>query len=316
MSPLHIAFMGTAELACASLAALGADPTFEVVGVVTQPDRPHGRDLKLQFSPVKEAALKAGLRVLQPQRARHETFLADLRELQPDLIVVVAYGQILPPAILELPRFGCLNVHASLLPRYRGAAPIQWALIEGEPETGVTLMKMDAGLDTGDMLAQERTPIRDDDNAQTLHHRLAVMGADLLVRTLPDYVTAKIPPRPQPAEGATYARKIVKEDGRVDWTCDARAIWNRVRAFTPWPGSFTFLPSEPRPLLLKVWQAQVEPGAAGPPGSVLRADRTGIIVACGQHGLRLLQVQREGGRRLSAPEFLAGTPIRVGVTLG
>ena len=315
MPQLRIIFMGTAELACASLEALTRQPDFAVVAVVTQPDRPKGRDLKLQPSPVKEVALSAQLPVLQPERARNETFVQELRSLQPDLIVVAAYGQILPQAILDLPRFGCLNVHTSLLPKYRGAAPIQWAILEGEPETGVTIMKMDAGLDTGDILTQQQTPINPEDNSQILHDRLAQIGAALLVQTIRDYVAGKITPRPQPAQGATHARKITKEDGHLDWTKPARTLWNRIRAFMPWPGAFTHLPSQPRPHLLKIWQAEVA-DQSGQPGQILHADKTGIVVACGEKALRILNLQREGGRRMTAQEFLAGHPLKPGDKLG
>jgi methionyl-tRNA formyltransferase len=308
--------MGTAELAGPSLKALAAEKSFRILAVVTQPDRPKGRDLKLHFSPVKELALRLGLPVLQPERARDDAFIAELKSLQPDLIVVAAYGQILPPSILDTPPLGCLNVHASLLPKYRGAAPIQWAILNDETETGVTIMKMDAGLDTGAILTQVATPIAAIDNAQTLHDRLAVLGAGLLVRTIPDYAEGKIQPRPQPAEGATSARKITKEDGRLDWRQPARALWNRVRGLKPWPGTYTYQSIELAPRLIKVWEAEVVEGLSGQPGEILRADRHGFVVACGQHALRILSLQREGGRRLSAQEFLAGHPMRVGDRLG
>ena len=307
--------MGTAELACASLETLTRQPDFAVVAVVTQPDRPKGRDLKLTPSPVKVVALSARLPVLQPERARNETFIQELRSLQPDLIVVAAYGQILPQSILDLPRFGCLNVHTSLLPKYRGAAPIQWAILDGEAATGVTIMKMDAGLDTGDILTQQQTPINNEDNSQILHDRLAQIGAALLIQTIRDYVAGKIVPRPQPAQGATHARKITKEDGRLDWTKPAPTLWNRIRAFTPWPGAFTHLPGQPRPHLLKIWQAEVA-DQSGQPGQILHADKTGIIVACGEKALRILNLQREGGRRMTAQEFLAGHPLKPGDNLG
>src|SRR2546427_12832308 len=226
MTALRIIFMGTAELSCASLRALLASPDFQVIAAVTQPDKPKGRDLKIQPSPVKQLALDRGLQVLQPERARNEEFIQQLRALQPDLIAVTAYAQILPRSILDLPRFGCINVHTSLLPKYRGAAPIQWAILNDEAETGVTIMKMDAGLDTGDILADEKAPIAAEDTSETLHHSLAEIGAQLLVRTIPDYVAGKIQPRPQPSEGATYAPKIKKEDGRLDWNQPARALWN------------------------------------------------------------------------------------------
>jgi methionyl-tRNA formyltransferase len=280
--------------------------------------------------------MRLGLPVLQPERAREEQFIAGLRALQPDLIVTVAYGQILPPAILNLPRHGCLNVHPSLLPKYRGAAPIQWAIANGDTETGVTIMKMDVGLDTGDIITTRRTPIQPEDDSATLHDRLAQLGAELLVQTIPDYVAGKIQPRPQPAAGASYAAKIKKEDGRIDWNQPARTILNRLRAFTPWPGAFTYwlgvpsrflrdgqnsgslseppkggTPSAPRPILLKIWKAEIVE-RSGRAGEILSADKTGIVVGCGEHALRVLELQREGGRRMSAAEFLAGHALKVG----
>jgi methionyl-tRNA formyltransferase len=315
MTPLRIIFMGTPELAAVSLRALIASPEFEIVAVVTQPDQPKGRGLKLQPSAVKEVAQKENLPVLQPQRAREEGFLQQMAAMKPDLIAVAAYGQILPKAILDLPRFGCLNVHTSLLPKYRGAAPIQHAILNGDSETGVTIMKMDVGLDTGDILTQERTPIDASDNSQTLHDRLADIGAKLLVRTIPDFVSGAIQPRSQPSEGATYASKIKKQDGEIHWTQPARAIHNRVRAMVPWPGAFTHLPGQPRPHLLKVWGAEVLE-RDGDAGAILQADKNGIVVGCGAGALRILVLQQEGGRRLSAGEFLAGHPLRSGQKLG
>lgn len=339
MAPLRIIFMGTADLSCAGLESLARSPNLSVVAVVTQPDKPKGRELRLTPSPVKILAEKLNLPVLQPAKARGDHFIGELRELKPDLIVVVAYGQILPQAILDLPGHGCLNVHTSLLPNYRGAAPIQRAIAEGEPETGVTIMKMDAGLDTGPILAMRRTPILPTDDAQSLHDRLAQLGAELLVETIPGYVAGDITPQAQPAQGPTYAAKIRKEDGRIDWSLPAVQIWNRIRAFTPWPGAFTFLsdqtslgrafpragaeisqaerlagnPSSPR--LLKIWRAEAA-GEGGPAGMVLSADKTGIIVGCGQGALRILELQREGGRRLLADQFLAGFPIKAGMRFG
>jgi len=315
MSELRIIFMGTAQLSCPSLEALVKQPTFRVVAVVTQPDRPKGRDLKVQPSPVKKLALRHGLPVLQPETARGANFINELRKLAPDLIVVAAYGHILPTEILELPRFGCLNVHASLLPKYRGAAPIQWAILNDEAETGVTIMKLDAGLDTGDILTQRRTPIHPADDSETLHDRLAQMGADLLVETIPVYIAGKIEPRPQPKEGASFAPKIKKENGLIDWTQPARAIWNRVRAFTPWPGASTHLGGEAQPHLLKIWHAEVVEGINGQPGEILQAGKTGVVVGCGKGGLRILQLQLEGGRRMSAHEFIAGHALRPGQRL-
>jgi methionyl-tRNA formyltransferase len=315
MAALRVLFMGTAELSCDSLRALIESPAVQVVAVVTQPDRPKGRDLKLQPSPVKVLGLSAKLPVLQPERARSEEFLEALRALQPDLIAVAAYGQILPASILDLPRFGCLNVHTSLLPKYRGAAPIQWAILNGDTETGVTIMKMDAGLDTGGILTQATTAIQPEDNSETLHDRLARMGAELLVQTMPDYVAGKLLPRPQPAEGVSHAPKIKKQDGHIDWNQPARAIWNRVRGLVPWPGAFTYLPGQPHPHLLKLRQAEVV-DRSGASGEVLQADKTGIVVGCGCEALRILILQREGGRRLQAHEFLAGHPMLPGQRLG
>jgi methionyl-tRNA formyltransferase len=311
MAPLRIIFMGTAELSCASLEKLFSNPAFQIAAVVTQPDKPKGRELKLTSSPVKGLAEKLQLPILQPPRARDEKFVVELRELKPDLMVVVAYGQILPPAILDLPPYGCLNVHTSILPKYRGAAPIQWAIANGDPETGVTIMKMDAGLDTGPVLSTRRTPIMPADDSQTLHDRLARLGAELLSETIPAYVAGKITPQPQAAEGSTYAAKIRKEDGRIDWNQPAAQIWNRLRAFTPWPGAFIFLPAVPKPQLLKVWKGEVDRRSAKA-GEILSADKTGIVVGCGRDALRILELQREGGRRLTAEQFLSGFPLKPG----
>lgn len=314
MSALKIIFMGTPELAGKSLDALLRSPDFRIIAVATQPDQPKGRGLKLTPSPVKEIALRENLPVLQPQRAREENFIQQLRELAPDLIVVAAYGQILPQSILDLPRFGCLNVHTSLLPKWRGAAPIQRAILNGENETGVTIMKMDAGMDTGEIVSQEKTRIEFTDNSQTLHDRLAEIGAALLVKTIPDYVSEKIQPRPQPTEGVSYAAKIKKSDGQINWNQSARAVWNQIRAMIPWPGAFTHLSAGTQPQLLKIWEAEpVE--ANGSPGEILRADKSGIVIGCGENSIRVTMLQREGGRRLSAAEFLAGHPFKPGETL-
>ena len=312
---LSLVFLGTAPLAAVSLRALAENPAWQIAAVVTQPDKPRGRELKLQPSAVKELAFQKNLPVLQPLKARDPAFIEQLRALQPDLIVVAAYGQILPQSVLDLPRYGCLNVHTSLLPKYRGAAPIQWAIADGEAETGVTIMRMDVGLDTGDIVSVEKTPILPSDDSQTLHDRLAQLGAALLTRTIPDFISGKIIPQKQPVEGASYARKIEKQDGQIDWTKPARELWNRIRAFTPWPGAFTFLPAEPKPLLLKIWQAEPVEELHGAAGEILRADKSGLVIACGVSALRILTLQREGGRRMSAPEFLAGTHLQPGTRL-
>jgi methionyl-tRNA formyltransferase len=306
--------MGTPPLAATVLNALTArDEEFRVVAVVTQPDQPKGRELKLQPSAVKELALKKNLPVLQPARARDPEFIQKIHELSPDLIVVAAYGQILPQTLLDVPKFGCLNVHTSLLPKYRGAAPIQWAILNGDAETGVTIMKMDAGLDTGAIVSEERTAIRDDDTAQTLHDRLAHIGGALLVRTIPEYVSGKIVPHPQPTEGSTYARKIKKDDGKLDWSQPARVLWNRVRGLTPWPGTYTFLQkSGMPPMMLKILRAESVDASGPMPGEILSATRDGIVVACGAGALRIVELQREGGKRLSAEQFLTGFPLQPG----
>jgi len=311
---LRLVFMGTPELAAVSLRRLIATPEFELAAVVTQPDHPKGRGLKLTPSPVKEVALQANLPVLQPQRARDENFIQQLAEFKPDLIAVAAYGQILPKAILDLPRFGCLNVHTSLLPKYRGAAPIQHAILNGDSETGVTIMKMDVGLDTGDILTQERTPIAPSDNSQTLHDRLANIGAELLAHTIPRFISGAVQPRPQP-QGATYAAKIKKQDGEINWNQPALVIGNRIRALVPWPGAFTHLPAQPHPLLLKIWEAKPL-DRSGEPGHVLQADKNGIVIGCGAGALMISLLQREGGRRLSAAEFLAGHSLKIGDKVG
>jgi len=309
--PLNLVFMGTAELACGSLQELSAAEGVEVLAVVTQPDRPSGRKLKLQPSPVKAMALELGLPVLQPERARDEAFVSTLRDLEPDLIVVAAYGQILPKAILDLPPHGCLNVHASLLPKYRGASPIQAAILNDDPESGVTIMRMDEGLDTGDIVSMEATPILPEDDAQTLHDRLARIGGGLLARTIPGYVAGECSPRPQPELGVSHVGKIAKSDGAIDWRKTARSIWSQVRAFTPWPGAFVYRGAGEAKRMLKVWKATPAEGI-GKPGEVLETGKEGVLVACGEGALRIEIVQPEGKRRMSAQEFLTGHELKVG----
>jgi methionyl-tRNA formyltransferase len=307
--------MGTAELACGSLKALREAPGFEVIAAVTQPDRPKGRSLKSQPSPVKEIALRAGLPLLQPERARDAAFLEELRKLKPDFIVVAAYGQLLPAAVLTLPPLGCFNVHASLLPKYRGAAPIQWAILNDEAETGVTIMKMAEKLDTGDILSRRITEITPQDTAATLQQRLAEMGAQLLVATLRKCVMGIATAHPQVEAEATYARKITKEDGRLDWSQPARALWNRVRALTPWPGAFTCPAGEAKLGTVKILRASLEETQSGQPGCVLAAGKEGVVVACGKGALRVEELQLEGGKHLTAAQFLAGHPLPPGASL-
>jgi methionyl-tRNA formyltransferase len=316
-SPPRVVFFGTAEFACPALVALEQDPTFEVVGVVSQPDRPRGRELRMHPPAVKETAQHLGLKVWQPAKCRAPEFVEQIASVAPACLVVAAYGQILPPALLGLPAHGCVNIHGSLLPKYRGAAPIQWALADGESETGVTIMRMDTGLDTGPMLATESTPIWPDDNAQSLHDRLATLGADLLLRTLPHYLAGAITPQPQPPEGATYARKITREDGRVDWPLPATVVARRVRAFTPWPGAFTHLPTKSR-RLLKILSAEAldREIEGAQPGTILKAGPESLLVACGSGVLQIHEVQREGARRVGVDAFLAGFPLDPGTRFG
>jgi len=320
MLRLRIVFMGSADLAIPGFTALLNQPDFEIAALVTQPDRARGRDLKVEFSPIKKVATEAGIPVLQPLKSRDPKFLEELSAFDPALLVVIAFGQILPQTVLDLPQFGSLNVHTSLLPKYRGAAPIQWAVYNGEAETGVTLMQMDAGLDTGPIVAMEKTPILPSDNGQTLHDRLGQMGAALLLKSVPDYCAGKIQPHPQPAEGSTYASKINKEHGRVDWSRGAEQIWNQIRAFNPWPGTFTSAEINGAQALLKIWAAEVleqDPGNSGArSGSVVSASKAGIDVVCGFRLLRILTVQKEGGKRLSAEQFLTGNKLALGTVLG
>ena len=302
--PARIAFFGTPPFAVPALRACQALGT--VVAVVTQPDRPRGRGQHVTSSAVKAEAERAGLPILQPPKLKGTDFGERLRAMQLDVAVVAAYGRILPTDVLSAPRLGCVNVHASLLPRWRGAAPIQWALASGDPETGVCLMQMEAGLDTGPVLALRRTLIQPDDTAETLQQRLSELGGALIREELPRYLAGVLTPRPQPAEGVTLARLVEKEDGRVDWARPAVELERRVRAFVPWPGAWTQL----GPQLLKIWRAQVVPGA-GEPGTVLMGHGT-LDVATGGGALRLLEVQPEGKRRMTAAEFLSGHRLKEG----
>lgn len=308
----RIVFMGTPDLAAVVLSRLVASRIGEVVAAAVQPDRPVGRHLELTPPPVKVEALRHGIPVLQPIKAREPEFIDRLRTFAPDVIVVAAYGQILPQALLDIPRHGCLNVHTSLLPRWRGAAPIQWAIAEGDAESGVCLMRMESGLDTGPVVATLRTPISDQDTGKTLHDRLAVLGGQVVVDNLAAYLAGDLKPVAQPTEGVTYARKITREDGRLDWALPARVLWRRLRAFDPWPGAFCFLPAGAAGgarKLLKVHSVAVVDDASGAPGTVVAGGRDELMVACGEGGLRLLEVQVEGGRRIPASAFRAGHSV-------
>ncbi|GIW46467.1 MAG: methionyl-tRNA formyltransferase [Deltaproteobacteria bacterium] len=302
--------MGTPEFAVPSLKAL-IESGDEVVAVVTQPDKPKGRGLEVTPPPVKTLAQKHGIPVLQPQKIKTEEFLKQLEELKPDIICVVAYGKILPKGILELPKYGCINVHASLLPKYRGAAPINWAIIRGEKVTGITTMKMDEGMDTGDILLQREVPIEDEDTAETLSHKLSLTGAEVLIETLNLLKEGKLKPIPQNHSQATYAPMLKKEDGEIDWGKTAEEIRNLVRGTLPWPGAYTFLDNK----ILKVYKVRVVEGQ-GKPGEVIKSDKETLRVATGENALDILELQIEGGKRLDTATFLRGRKIREGTILG
>ena len=300
---MKLVFAGTPEFAAIALRAILA-AGHEVVLVLTQPDRASGRGMALRASPVKQLAGEMAIEVLQPASLRDVGVQQRLRLVGADAIVVAAYGLILPQAVLELPRFGCINIHASLLPRWRGAAPIQRAILAGDRETGVCIMQMDAGLDNGPVLLSAKQAIASNDTASSLHDRLAVQGAGLIVDVL-----ARLPmvAHPQAEDGITYAPKIGKSEAALDWRLPAVHLERQVRAFDPFPGASCVVDGNP----LKVWRAEVV-ADSGPPGSVLAVGRNGVVVACGTEALCLTELQKAGGRRLPAVQFLAGNPIRAG----
>jgi len=298
-------FLGTPAFAVPSLAALARDE--EVTLVVTNPDRPAGRGQALTAPPVKGEAQRLGIPVFQPEKARHPESVARILAESPDLIIVVAYGQILPPSILDIPKRMCINVHASLLPRYRGAAPIHWAIAGGETVTGVTIMKMDPGMDTGPMLHVRTLPIGEDDTAETMFPRLSVLGAQALTEALGMLRQGTLVETPQDGSMATYAPMLKKEHGRIDWGKPAREVRNLVRGMTPWPSAC----AEHDGKTLKVLSASVREGK-GERGEILSVDRDGIVVACGEGAVRLEKVQPEGGRAMSAWEYAQGRRVRKG----
>jgi methionyl-tRNA formyltransferase len=303
-------FMGTPAFAATSLAAL-LNAGIEVAGVITQPDRPAGRGQQPASSPVKKLALDRGLPVFQPLRIKHPEAIAQVEDLAPDLIVVVGYGQIIPRAVFGRPHLGTVNVHASLLPKYRGAAPIQWAIANGETVTGVTLMQIDEGLDTGDILAAREAPIAPEETAPELGERLARLGAELLLETLPALEGGRITPRQQDPALATYAPVLKKDDGRIDWHLDARQIANRVRGFDPWPGGYTTF----RGHLLHLRRVRPIDGPAAEPGTLAVEGHT-LRAACGRGWLELLELQPEGKKRMTAPDFINGRRPVSGEKLG
>ncbi|OMH39836.1 methionyl-tRNA formyltransferase [Desulfurobacterium indicum] len=312
MKKLNIVFMGTPDFAVPSLEKLIENEAFNVSLVVTQPDKPAGRGRKLKSPPVKLVAEKYGIPVLQPERVKeNEKLFEKLKEIAPDFIVVAAYGKILPKELLEIPKIAPVNVHASLLPKYRGASPIQSALLNGEDKTGVTIMRITEKLDSGDIYIQEETPISIDDTAQTLHDRLAVMGGSLLVRALPLIASGKLKPVPQNDSEATYCAQIKKEDGKIDWRDTAENIFNKVRAFTPWPSAFTHFNGK----LLKITKTLPVEGQ-DKPGIVVDIDREGFYVGTGEGLLKILMVKPEGKREMSAGDFVRGYRLKTGDNLG
>ncbi len=310
MAGLRVVFMGTPDFACPTLQRL-IDRGEEILAVVTQPDRPRGRGQKFLPPPVKALAERYALPVLQPLKVRAPEFIDIMREMKPDLIVVVAFGQILPKALLEIPKHGCINVHASLLPRYRGAAPINYCIINGETETGVTTMLMDVGLDTGDMLLKKVTSIDPEEDSQSLHDRLSVLGADSLDETLELLCAGSLMPEKQNDSQTCYAPMLKKEDGRIDWNAEPQVIKNLVRGMNPWPGAFTYFDDK----FLKIYRVRTGSGT-GIPGTVLEAGKNGIEVACAGGSVILEEVQLEGKKRLPVREFLAGCHIDPGTILG
>jgi len=308
LTPWRIVFFGTPSFALPALQSLlgGRD---QVVGIVTQPDREKGRGRKVVISPVKELALRHVLVPLQPERAKERAFQEALRDLQPDIMVVVAYGQILPKSVLSIPKHGAVNVHASLLPKYRGAAPIAWAILNGEKVTGVTTMVMDEGMDTGDILLQTEVPIGDGETCETLHDRLSSSGAQLLLETLEKMKAGNIRSVPQDHSKATYAPPLKKEDGHIDWKKEAREIDRHIRAFNPWPGAFTKWDDQ----LLKIYRGEIRKRAPeGKTGTVIWVGSDFIEVETGKDSYLIKEIQLEGRRRMSIREFLSGHPIPVG----
>ena len=312
MSPLpSIVFMGTPDFAVPALHAL-VQTGYPVRLVLTQPDRPKGRGRQPAPPPVKSAALAAGLSVAQPLTLRTEETIARLRQLAPDFMVVVAYGQILPPAVLAIPRRGAINIHGSLLPKYRGPAPIQWAMLRGERQTGVTTMLMDQGIDTGDILLSTAVEIADEDTADSLHDRVSHLGADLLLETLRRMTAGTLYPTAQNHAGATYAPMLKKEDGRIDWTQPARQLDRFIRAMYSWPGAYCFL-DDKRLKIFRALPLPVEHAAA--PGTVIGGFADELRVATGAGALSILEIQGASGKRMAIRDFLRGHPLAAGARL-
>ncbi|MHB1246472.1 MAG: methionyl-tRNA formyltransferase [Sulfuriferula sp.] len=308
---MKIIFAGTPEFARVALTALHA-AGHTIAAVLTQPDRPAGRGMKLKPGPVKQEALRLGLPVLQPISLKTAEIQETLRPLNAELMVVAAYGLILPQAVLDMPRHGCLNIHASLLPRWRGAAPIQRAILAGDAETGITIMQMDAGLDTGAMLRCDAIPIAPDDTSASLHDKLAALGGQAIITVLDQLGKGVLKPMPQPAEGACYAAKISKAEAMLDFSRPAIELARAVRAYNPAPGAATMLHGSP----LKIWSAHIAADQSGVPGTVVAGDAQSLLVACGTGALGITEVQPAGGKRQSVSQFLAGHPLSKGLQLG
>lgn len=306
---MRIVFMGSAEFACPAVEALQLSG-HDLVACVTQPDRPKGRHLKLTPCPVKALAEARGIPVQTPERIADAAALADVEALHPDIIVVAAYGQYLPSRLLAMPKVACINIHPSLLPKYRGAAPIQWAVASGDTMTGVTILHVSKQMDAGDLILQERYPIGDEDTAGSLEPKLAEFGAELMLRAIAQLEQGTAARVPQKESGVTWARKLDKEDGRLDWSLPAERVRHHIRGFQPWPGAFTMIGNQ----RLKILVARVEPGS-GEPGRVLELGGEGPLVACGEQALRLLEVQPEGRPAMPGRAYVNGCPLVPGQLL-
>jgi len=312
---MRIIFIGTGEIGLPALQALTQSSEHHVLAVVTQPDRPVGRQLKLAASPIKEAAFRLHLKIYQPEKIGSATSVAQLKYLKPDLIVVAAYGQILTKDVLALPKHGCLNIHASLLPKYRGASPLHAAIAAGEKQSGITIMWMDEGLDTGDILLQEAVTLRRHETAESLHERLAKLGADALLKAIGLIGSGAAPRLKQDKAQATMTKKLSKEDGHIKWDRPQREIDAHIRAMTHWPSAYAWIPQEKDHKMLKIFATILSHRAKGKPGEVLRVDKHGILVAASVGGLLLREVQLEGKKRMHAAEFARGFNLPVGLVL-
>jgi methionyl-tRNA formyltransferase len=312
---MKIVYIGTGEIGKPALSALATLPGHTVMAVITQPDKPSGRHQKVTASPIKELAFQLHLKIFQPDNISQKSAVEQIKYLKPDLIVVAAYGQILPKEIVFLPPLGCLNIHASLLPKYRGASPIHAAIANGEAKTGVTIMWMNEGLDTGDILCQETTHIRSHDNAETVHDRLALLGVKGLLKAITLIQKGNPPREKQNNAQSSYAKKLRKENGLIDWTRPQKELDWHIRAMTPWPSAYTWVPDGDDLKMLKIFKTIVSRRARGKPGEILRIDKHGILVAAGQGGLLLREVQLEGKKRMHAAEFARGFNLSVGIIL-